>query len=254
MAESIFILGLGLAVVTGLYRHYRPDSPVAQYLVPRFLANGHHPKADLRKAGTGWILFSAWLAVTTISLIAQVQKQSLQDHPAIMGLVAFVIPVTTVMLQIVGWYYLAIGIFSRSEKVRPRLRGSIDLEPDQLEHDMRRLTRLTITNISALLFVLVVPAIEALLRVEATGTVILPNVVALITFVLTLGRIRYYLVRAAGAMINAENQIALTQILNRGSIWLAWYDTYELKKEFELFKLQKRQSSSPSRPVQETGR
>lgn len=237
MATIVFVLGLAVAVIVVVFHFGVPGNAISPYVIPRCLPTGAHAKSLLRKAGISWIIFSAWLATLTLALVAQLPRQALEGHPVFMGLVAFVIPVTAVMLQIVGWYYLAIGIFSRAPEARPGLRSTLEIEPDQVHRDIRRLTRIATINISALLFALIVPAIEALTRVEPTGMVILPNVAALITFILTLGRIRYYVVRTAYAMMSAEEQETLTRIVNRRSIWLAWYDAYELRKCYDRFKL-----------------
>jgi hypothetical protein len=251
---TVLFLGLSFAVAVVASHFVTPENPILEYLKPRFLSKGGHSKSRLRKAGISWIVFSAWLAIIALALMAQLPERTLRDHPAAMSLFAFVIPVTAVTLQIVGWYYLIIGIFARTPIVRPGLRSICEVEPDQLDRDMRRLTRVTTINIIAFLLAVVVPVVEALCQVEPTGPVILPNVAALITFILTFRRMQYYIVRTAGAMALAEEQDALLRMLMDRPIWFAWHNAYELKRHHETFKLRQHEPPIPTHSAQENPR
>jgi len=251
---TVLFLGLSFAVAVVASHFVTPENPILEYLRPRFLTKGRHSKSRLRKTGVSWIVFSAWLAIIALALMAQLPERTLRDHPAAMGLFAFVIPVTAVVLQIVGWYYLSIGVFARTDSVRPGLRSVYEIEPDQLDRDMRRLVRVAIINITALLLAVVLPVVEALCQVEPTGPVIIPNVVALITFILTFRRMQYYIVRTANAMALAEGPDAPSRRLTLRLTWFAWLNAYELKKRYETLKRRQHEPPIPTHSAQNSPR
>lgn len=246
MAYVVLILcacvpGIVLAV------HFRfPGNNFTFFLLPRFLSNREYPKYVFRQAGTGWFVFSAWLPTTAFAIANVLPKDWVDDSLWAMGIIAFAVPIITVMSVFIAIYYLSIGIFARSNKIRPSFQSIFATDANRLDLYMKRLTIYTVINIAAFVLVIAVPTIEAVAGVEPEGIVVLINGVLLITFIMTIWRVRNYLVKSAIAMDQSGEDTLTATLGNPLAILFAWYYSFALKKKYNLHRKQV-QSANPSR-------
>lgn len=233
MAPMTFGLAVFLALATVAFHFLSPRNSITRYLVPRSLPRGIQPKTLIRQAGLAWIAFSTWLAALVISVISLLPKGLLEAYPRLLGLLMFVIPVTVVILQIVGWYYLIIGTFKRANEIRPDLRSYFEIEPDLLDRDIHRLGRCTTINLTSLFLVVALPATEALLNIEPEGTVVLLNVACLITWIFSMRKMHYYLTRSVHAMAKIEAKpFPITNLVSHHWIFI-WRDSRRVRTFYE---------------------
>lgn len=225
----VCVPGIVLAV------HFRfPRNNVTSFLLPRFLSYREYPKYIIRQAGTGWLIFSAWLPTTALTLANALPKGWVDDSLLAMGIIAFAVPIIAVMSLFIAIYYLSVGVFARSKMIRPGFQSIFATDTSRLDLYMKRLIRYTVINIATFVLVIGIPVIEAVAGVDPEGIVVLVNVVLLITFLLTMWRVRNYLVKSAIAMEQSGGDALASTLGNPLAMLFIWYNSFALKKKYDL--------------------
>jgi len=226
----IIIAGLPL-IVLGL-RRFAPTGKLVRFMTPRFLSRSEHTKVELRQAGVGWILWSAWLFLIPIAAISKVPFNWLESNRIVMAATFFVVPVTAVILQIAGWMLLIQGLTARTEQTSPLMNSIFAADPRKLAAYIKRMWHYARISMTALALTIVVPVTEAFLEVEPTGKVVLVNVFFLITFILTLWRTRAYVVKSSIAMSQCGMQALYSTLGGPASIFFVWYNAYQVRQQY----------------------
>lgn len=234
MAIRILLELLILSVPIVIFAIYKifPQNKITIYLIPRMLADQEYPKAKLRKVGIAYLAFGLWLISITISVSYLFSDQQIERFTWLMGLLYFVIPLISVMLWVIGFYYLIIGLFSKVDYIKPRLESIYYTEKAELEKYIRKLKIYTITNLSCLFLFAVLIPIEMLLGIEERGLIILFNVALLITFIMTIWRIRAYIVKSATAMDLSAHKYLLSTLFHPLAIFFIWIHSISLMRKF----------------------
>ncbi|HNV87154.1 MAG TPA: hypothetical protein PKL97_09380 [Candidatus Omnitrophota bacterium] len=226
------------AAVFALQRKF-PGNKITPYLTPKILADRKYPKAELRRAGLGCCVLSAWLFallfITTDFFLPAVERL-----PALQALLFLALPITSVSCLIIGLSYLARGIFGRGDKVEPGLESMNAARKECLPEYIRKIKIYNAVNLACpLLLAVFIPA-EVSLGIAESGRAVLFNVSLLITFILTLWRIRVYLVKAATVMDLSANKILRSTLSSPLGIFFVWFHSVTLVRKF------KRQNSGES--------
>jgi hypothetical protein len=232
MFLQVALLGIGLIIFAMVYRRTHPNNSLTPLLIPRYIGGRKQPKVVFRQVGTAWLVWSVTLFALTAAIVERVIQPGHSNYGKAFVLFMVVSSFVTVILQIVGWYYLALGVFSRTAEVRPGLQSMYSIEPDRLAHDVSRLGRCALVNIISLFLTVAVPACEAAFQVEPRGLVVLLNVSFLITFILSLWRLRYHLGRSRRAMEALLQQELPSRSFRSSSELLIWYDVYRIRKYY----------------------
>ena len=104
------------------------NNRILKYFIPRLLPDREHPKESFRQAGVGCLFLSAWL-IGLISAVNSTFDASILDRMLwLMALLYFVLPIILVIFFCIGTYYIAIGVFAKAEKVRPKLKSIFSAE------------------------------------------------------------------------------------------------------------------------------
>ncbi len=229
-----YIILYPVALLTLLTLH--PDSAMAQYLKPRLLREPRYPKAVLRQAGTAWILLGLWIIIAPFYFLQVISVDSLKSSGVLTALFAFVFPVTGATLTLAGILHLCKGIFSRSALAAPGTESIHTTDPAQGGRYLRRLSAYLRINLAALVLTVGSPFIEAAFGLEPAGWVVLTNVSLLITFILTIHRLRFYTARCIIAMGLHEEESLLTALpggLKIVSFWVRAFRVEKLAVEYQ---------------------
>jgi hypothetical protein len=230
--------------------HFRfPRNIVTSFLIPRFLSKREYPKHVFRQAGTGWFVFSAWLLMIIYAIASNLPKDGMDNNLWLMGIIAFAMPIISIMSLFIAIYYLSIGIFSKSKKITPGFQSFFATDADQLDLYMKRLIRYTKINIATLVLAIGIPVTEAVAGIEPQGIVILINVAFLITFIMTTWRVRNYLVKSATAMGQSGKDILVFTLGNPLAMLFLWYYSFALKKKYDLQRKQPQPTDSSGSDV-----
>jgi hypothetical protein len=162
-----------------------------------------------------------------------------------MGIIAFAVPIIAVMSLFIAIYYLSVGVFARSQKIKPGFQSIFATETNRLDLYMKRLIRYTKINIATFVLVIGIPVTEAAAGVEPEGIVVLVNVALLITFIVTMWRVRNYLVKSAIAMEQSGEDTLTSTLGNPLAMLFGWYYSFALKKKYDLHRKQT-QPTNPS--------
>ncbi|OEU60755.1 MAG: hypothetical protein BBJ57_03265 [Desulfobacterales bacterium PC51MH44] len=229
-----------------LAAHFRfAGNIVTPFLLPRLLSHREYPKSVIRQAGTGWFVFSTWLLTTALTVPNALLGDGVDDNLWLMGIIAFAVPIIAVMSLFIAIYYLSVGIFARSKKIKPGFQSIFATDTNLLDLYMKRLIRYTKINISSIVLLIVIIAIEGTAGVEPEGIVVLINVALLITFIITTGRVRNYQVKSAIAMEQSGEDTLTSTLGNPLAMLFMWYYSFALKKKYDLHRKQT-QPSNPS--------
>lgn len=242
---TIFLCACVPSIVLAV--HFRfPGNNVTSFLLPRFLSNREYPKYVFRQAGTGWFVFGAWLLTTVLAIANVLPKDWVHDTLWVMGIIAFAVPIIAVMSLFIAIYYLSIGIFARSNKIKPSFQSIFATDIDRLDLYVKRLKRYTVINITSFVLAIGIPIIKAVAGIEAEGIIDLVNVAFLITFIVTTWRVRDYLVKSAIAMQQLGEDTFISSLGNPLAMLFMWYYSFDLKKKYNLLRNQA-QPANPSR-------
>ena len=85
--------------------------------------------------------------------------------------------------------------------------------------------------ISLFLLAVLIPT-EIILGIEERGLIILFNVTLLITFIMTIWRIRAYIVKSATAMDLSANKYLLSTLFHPLAIFFVWIHSFSLIRKF----------------------
>ncbi len=250
MATMILALTIIYLILVIVLRLAIPGNAITPWIIPQFLSNVEYPRAVVRKAGVGWIVFSIWIATLAISLSNALPVAWTKGHLVFTVLLLALVPFTAFLLLISGICFLAVGVFTQSDVVRPRLQSIFATEPGKLDVYIRRLGLWTRVNLIVLPLAVLVPVVEAILGVKAEGPVVLLNVAFLITFIMSLWRMRAYIVKSAIAMEKSGADYFLSTLGRPSAILMVWYHSHELRKRYAT--LQARGSSQPATTVSGT--
>ena len=211
-----FVICYPLAVVVLFFLH--PDSPITRHLIPRFLAKTRHPKHVLREVGCAWSTLGLWcIAVAPVAARA-LQGDSLDNTPWVLGVFGFILPVAGVVLLLAGLFHFFAGVFGRGSETSPIVTAATASDPDDLQIYLRRLARYLRINVVAFGLTLTALLAEGLTGIRPTGVMVLVNVGCLITFILTLWRIREY-AKKSSIVLNLQRHPSL----NSGAALIFWF-------------------------------
>jgi hypothetical protein len=235
-----------MSAVAVLYFHFHfSGNPVLQYLRPRFLPNRGHSKVVYRQAGTSLLILALWLATTTATAFSLIPRSLLEHSRILMAVVCFAIPVAVVMALVVSIYYLGVGIFARAATVSPAFRSILETDAAQLDLYVKRMTRCTRINLMALALTFGLPCLEALAGVEPKGIVVLVNVACLVTFILSLWRLRAYCVNVAMSLGGSGRDVLLSTLGGPSAIFFVWRHSFALQRQYQEYRSQLTRQPAP---------
>jgi hypothetical protein len=204
-----------------------------KYFIPRFLPDKEYPKKTLRQAGTGCLFLSVWLIGMIASVGTMVDSKILEKTMWLMALLCFILPIFLVMFFCIGIYYLTIGIFAKSENVRPKFQSIFSADKADLEKYIKKLKFYTILNLSLLLMMVLSITINIVFE-KCVGEKLIPfNILFLIGFILTLWRVRAYITKTAIAMELSGEKYFLTTLFHPMSVFFVWFNSFRLIKIFK---------------------
>ena len=202
------------------------------WLIPEILRDEKHPKTKLRRVGTAYFLFGLWLVAIPLALTYLLPDQQIDRYPWACGLLYFVIPLLAVLSLIIGIYYVILGVFGRGEYIRPKLESMYYAQKQNQDTYVRKLRVYTIINLASLCLLLIIVPVEAYLNVPARYYVVLPNVALLITFIMTIWRIRAYIVKVATSMDLHATGFLLSTLFHPFAIFMVWAHSISLIRQF----------------------
>jgi hypothetical protein len=137
------------------------------------------------------------------------------------------------MFFCIGLYYLIIGIFAKSDNIRPKFQSIFSADKADLEKYIKKLKFYTILNLS-LLFMTAMSVTTNIVFEKYVGERLIPlNVLFLIGFILTLWRVRAYITKAAIAMELSGRKYFLTTLFHPMSVFFVWFNSFKLIKMFK---------------------
>lgn len=194
--ESIVLI---FPIIIFVFHKKFPGNKITSYLIPKNLARGKHPKIVLRQAGVSYVVTALWIFsimfVTTWGFLRLIEK-----IPALLALTYFVLPIACMMCLVIGVMYLFNSLFSKDEMVKPSLELIYEAEKENLPRYIQKIKFYNAINLSCPVLIFGAIALEEYFHIAQSGYAILFNVSLLITFIMTLWRIRAYLVKAALVM------------------------------------------------------
>jgi hypothetical protein len=200
--------------------------------VPCFLTDKEHSKKTLRQAGTGCLFLSAWLIGIIASVCSTVDFKVLEKMMWLLALVCFILPIVLVMVFCIGLYYLIIGIFAKSDNIRPTFQSIFSADRADLKKYVKKLRFYTVLNLS-LLFMTVLSVTMNIVFEKHVGERLIPfNVFFLIGFILTLWRARAYIVKTAIAMELSGKKYFLETLFHPMSVFFVWFNSFKLIKMY----------------------
>ncbi len=227
------IITLIITIVILAVYFINPGNSLIRYFVPRFLPDKEHSKKTLRQAGTGCIFFSAWLTAIIVSVYSSIDFKILENILWLMALLCFILPIVLIMFLCIGLYYLAIGIFAKSDNIKPKFQSIFAANKSDLEIYIKKLKFYTILNLS-FLFMTVLSVTMNIIFEKYVGEKLIPlNILFLIGFILTLWRVRAYITKTAIAMDLSGKKYLLTTLFYPTSIFFVWINSVKLLKMFK---------------------
>ncbi|MBN1393194.1 MAG: hypothetical protein JW947_10385 [Sedimentisphaerales bacterium] len=218
-----------------IYKAYflSQNKDLIKYFVPRFLPDKEHSRKTLRQAGAGFIFLSAWLVGIMASVGTTVDPKILEQNMKLMALMFFILPIFFVMFLFIGLYYLTIGIFAKSDNIRPRFKSVFSADKADLAKYIKWLKFYTVINLS-FLFMAILSVATNIVFEKNVGERLIPfNVFFLIGFILTLWRVRAYITKAAIAMELSGEKYFLTTLFHPMSVFFVWFNSFKLIKMFK---------------------
>jgi len=210
-----------------------PNKDLIKYFVPCFLPDKECSKKTLCQAGAGCLFLSAWLVGIIASVCSVVDFKTLEKMMWLLALVCFILPIVLVMFFCIGLYYLIIGIFAKSDNIRPKFQSIFSADKADLEKYIKKLKFYTILNLS-LLFMTAMSVTTNIVFEKYVGERLIPlNVLFLIGFILTLWRVRAYITKAAIAMELSGRKYFLTTLFHPMSVFFVWFNSFKLIKMFK---------------------
>lgn len=226
---DFFVLGFPVVILV-LHRIF-PDNGITPFFIPRLLANRKYPKPELRRAGTACLALAAWL-FAWIYFAASSFLKLIERTPFLLGLFFFVLPILTMMALVIGMIYLLKGIFGKGEAAQSGLESFENARKEDLPQYIRKLKLYTLLNLSCPVLVTGAILVEESRGVATTGSAVLVNAALLIAFILTLWRIRFYIVKAAKAMDLPMNAYLLPTLFNPIGVFFVWTHAIALIRKF----------------------
>lgn len=212
---------------------FSPNKNLIKYFVPCFLPDKEHAKKTLRQAGAGCLFLSAWLVGIIASVCTAVDFEILEKMVWLLALVCFILPIALAMFFCIGLYYLIIGIFAKSDNVKPKFQSIFSADKADLERYIKKLKFYTVLNLS-LLFMTILSVTINIVFEKYVGEELIPfNVLFLIGFILTLWRVRAYITKTAIAMDLSGKKYLLTTLFHPASVFFVWINSFKLIKMFK---------------------
>jgi hypothetical protein len=233
MAKKILaeILVLIFPIIVFVVHKRYPANPITPYFIPKNLTGQKYPKSQLRQVGVGYCILALWLfsliVVTTAYFLPFIEQV-----PALMAALYFILPIVTVMSLIIGASYLLRGIFGRGDMAKPPLESINDAQREDLPKYIHKIKIYNVVNLSCPVLLAILIPIEVMLGVAERGPAILINVSLLITFIMTLWKIRIYLAKAAKVMDLPANKILLSTLSNPLAVFFVWVHSIMVIKKF----------------------
>lgn len=209
-----------------------PGNQFTPYFIPKNLTERKYPKAVLRQSGVAYWMFALWIfsfiAVTTLFFLPAIEK-----IPVLLAALFFILPIILGMSLLIGLIYLCRGLFGRDDTVKPGIETIYQAEKEQLPKYIRKIKIYNGINLSCPLLLMIAIPLEEWLGIAQNGYAILFNVSLLITFIMTLWRIRAYLVKAAMVMDLSANKILSQTLGSPLGIFFVWIHSFLMIKKFK---------------------
>ena len=125
------------------------------------------------------------------------------------------------------------GLFGRDAAVKPKLESMDAVQTGDLPQYIRKIRILNIINIACPFLLIVLILIEQAAGTAESGRAILLNVALLITFIMTLWRIRMYLIRAASLMDLSPNRVLASTLFSPLGIFFVWIHSFLIVRKFD---------------------
>lgn len=222
---------LSLPAIVFMFHRNFPANRVTPYLIPRLLADKKYPKAELRQAAMGCYLLASWCFSVVYVTFFFFQK-TVEQSKLLLPLLFFVLPIVTLMSLVIGTIYLVRGIFGRGDAVKSSLESFQNAEKDQLPAYIRKIKIFNAVNLLCPCLLILCILSEEAMGVANHGGAILLNVSLLVTFIMTLWRIRFYLVKAALVMDLSANKILSSTLSSPLGIFFVWIHSFLLIRKF----------------------
>ena len=231
------ILGTAIAlpILITVVRAASPANRVTPWLIPRLLHASSYSKSVLRRAGTGWIAFSLWIGTFVIFASNALPDVWTKRYGMALGVVTATVLFTSFLLLICGLYFLVIGVWARAEVTKITLQSVFAADPNELDAYVRRLRRWSRINLWSGLFVVALPVLEGAIGVKPERSVVLINVALLITFILSLWRMRAYIMKSTTVMDQVGGPDILPAPGGSGALLLVRSHSRRVLKRYETF-------------------
>jgi len=233
---SLLLLLLSIPLFVLIIKILLPNNKITSYLIPKILRDEKHSKSILRKVGVAYLLLGFWL-ISIIFVLHSFTVGSNNDSAIwIVDLFTATIPFISALSCVIGFYYLMIGIFSRSDYVRPKLESMDYVEEAELNNYIRKLKTYTIINLSSLFLLICLILMEVLLGIETSGKIVLINITLLVTTIMTFWRIRAYIVKSAKVMNLPANKYFFSTLFHPLGLVFVWVHAINLIKKYRHYK------------------
>ncbi len=214
-----------------LFFHIKlPGNKITPYLIPKNLADRKYPKVELRRAGAGCYALAIW-CFSVVYVTVLFFWKSVEHARLLLPLLFFVLPIVMLMSLVIGTIYLTRGIFGRGEAA-DGLESFGEGSKEQLPRYILKLKFYNVVNMLALLMLVVLIPLEAAMGTGTRGWPVLLNVSLLITFILTLWRIRFYLVRAVVLLDLSSNKVLASTLGSPIGVLFVWFHSILILRKF----------------------
>lgn len=174
-----------------------PLNPFTPYLIPRLLPDAKIATAVLRRCGAAYLALGIWLIACLVSAsAAHLLDPDLMTRGHWLAGAFFVVPMLALLSAVVGLYYLAIGLFSRGAAVRPDLEATGHVDPACLDGYVTKLKFWFVLSFLCLAALPLELAAVYAFDSAVSGPLVMINVAGLIVFLLAVGRVQLYTLRA----------------------------------------------------------
>jgi len=230
------IVSMTPLIILAVY-FFLPGNSAIRYLIPRFLLDKEYPRASLRQAGSGCLVLSFWLVAIVAAVSSTADFKVLEKMPWLLALLFFVLPIVSAMFFCIAIYYLVIGIFAKSDNIRPRFQSVFYADKKDVKLYVRRLKLYTALNLSFLVVCIISLTVCGVCGKPYDEKLIPLNVACLIGFIITLWRIRTYIAKTAIAMDLSGEKYFFSTLFSPAAVFFVWIHAFALIRKFNQYQL-----------------
>ncbi len=219
----VYLILLPTLVVTSLYAPLLKTR--SRYLMPTILNNNKHSKEKYRQTGVSYILWSAWLISLNVCLAYWLQGYNKPSEISPTGnfLLAFhfISLFLAIIFVVISLYYFYEALFMRHEEASSKLESITHFDLKLIHTYALKLKVYLIVNLSAIASIsLPIPPIEFI------------NIIAIIVFLLSLGRMRAYELKLSGCLGENPDKLFLSPSSNLSKN--IYIHSFQLLKKYKI--------------------